>query len=174
MTDLDLRKDALELLARGKISIDEAVALIDQSQGHPLSEKSDEPIYRAEMSEDLDIAIENDIEVDDVLETAEDSLVQKQDLQIDEIEAHKNELNGKQPRWLRIRVAQLETGKNKVAVNIPFGMVKFGLGVARVFSPEIKGVDLDEINDMFSHAETGLLVDVQDQESNERVQIYFE
>ena len=67
-----------------------------------------------------------------------------------------------------------ETGKNKVTVNVPFAMVKFGLDIAQVFSPDMKGVDLNEISELFANTDSGLLVDVQDDDSNEHVKIFFD
>jgi len=174
MSEAEVRKEALELLARGKIGIDEAIELMEQARGFSTSKEGDEPIYKAEMPEDSETDLINDIKIDDLLEPKAGFPAEKHKLQIEENEPTEVRVNGKLPRWLRIRVGELEGGKNKVAVNIPFGMLKFGLGIARVFSPEIKGIDLDVINDMFWQAETGLLVDVQDEESNEHVQIYFE
>ena len=82
--------------------------------------------------------------------------------------------NGKRPRWLRVQIVNTKTGKNKFSVNVPFGVVKFGLGIARVFSPEMDGVDFDEIGELISNADAGLLVDVQDEDSNEHVKIFFD
>ena len=174
MSELEARKEALELLARGKISIDEAVALIEQPQRQDISKESADPIYKAEIPGNLDNELVNGIKIDDPLESNDDFPANKHKLKIEEIEPSEAKPTGKQPSWLRIRVGQLESGKNRVSVNIPFGMVKFGLGIARVFSPEIEGVDFNGINDVISKAETGLLVDVQDEESNEHVQIYLE
>jgi hypothetical protein len=79
-----------------------------------------------------------------------------------------------EPRWLRIYVGDLQTGQSKVKVNIPFGMVKFGLGVAQFFAPEEYSTNLEQIETMISEADSGLLVDVQDVEDNEHVRIYFD
>ena len=74
--------------------------------------------------------------------------------------------NGQKPSWFRVRVKKLDNGKSKVSVNIPLGLVKFGLSIANRFSPELDGVDLDELNEMLQNDEAGILVDVRDEESN--------
>ena len=175
MSEVETREEILNLLARGKISIDEVVELLDQSPRLTDYAESDQPLYKAEIGDGLNAGEAFNIKVDDQL--AVDELPAKEkETQLDEIllPEFKSTINGKQPRWLRVQVINSKTGNNKVAVNIPFGMVKFGLGIARVFSPEMKGVDFDEINDLLSNADAGLLVEVQDEESNEHVRIFFD
>ncbi len=53
MSEAETREEILDLLARGKISIDDAVELLDQSSGQMDSPVSDEPLYKAEMEQDL-------------------------------------------------------------------------------------------------------------------------
>ena len=82
--------------------------------------------------------------------------------------------NGQEPSWFRVRVANLETGKNRVTVNIPVKMMKFGLKIGSRFSPEIENLDWNELTGMMQDMKTGMLVDVQDAESNEHVQVYLD
>lgn len=81
---------------------------------------------------------------------------------------------GKEPSWFRVRVANLETGKNRVSVNIPVHMMKFGLKIGKRFSPEIENLDWNELTDMVQDMKSGMLVDVQDADSNEHVQVYLD
>ena len=174
MSETEARKEALELLARGKISIDEAVELMAYARRNSINEENDAPIYKAEVSDQ----IVKDASIDDRGEkvpiTEEVSSETSFEPEKEAKETVEIKMDREQPRWLRIRVNQLNSGKNKVSVNIPYGMVKFGLGVAQVFSPELKGVNLNEVGEMISRADSGLLVDVKDEESNEQVRIYFE
>ena len=82
--------------------------------------------------------------------------------------------SSKQPSWFRVRVANLETGKNRVTVNIPVKMMKFGLKIGSRFSPEIENLDWNELTGMMQDMKTGMLVDVQDEDSNEHVQVYLD
>ena len=82
--------------------------------------------------------------------------------------------NGKEPSWVRVRVANLETGKNRVTVNIPVRMMKFGLKIGSRFSPEIDNLDWNELTGMMQDMKSGMLVDVQDTDSNEHVQVYLD
>ncbi|MFZ0544743.1 MAG: hypothetical protein WAM60_04870 [Candidatus Promineifilaceae bacterium] len=81
--------------------------------------------------------------------------------------------NGHKPKWLHVQVNDLESGKSKVRVNIPLRMVKFGLGIGRRFSPELDGVDWDDLSRVMTE-EGGVLVDVQDSEDGESVKIYVD
>ncbi len=166
MSETLVRQDVLDLLARGKISIDEAVELLSRSSDIGLAEENEDPVYKAEV-----IGHQENVEALKVEEMLKADSTDDTEFALKE----KKTINAsRKPRWLRVRVSNLESGKSKVSVNVPFAMVKFGLGIARVFSPEINGTNLDEINDMFLAAEQGLLVDVEDAESNEHVQIYLD
>ena len=79
-----------------------------------------------------------------------------------------------EPNWFRVRVANLETGKNRVSVNIPVRMMKFGLKIGSRFSSEIGNMDWNELTGMIQEMKSGVLVDVQDEDSNEHVQIYLD
>ncbi len=122
--------------------------------------------------------------------TADEAAKMLSDVQIEiasteniEIEIEQDELKraekrkmsaGKSPSWFRVRVRNLETGKNKVSVNIPIGMLKFGMKIGKRFTSELNDLNLDDINGMVNGMQTGMLVEVQDEESNEHVQVYLE
>jgi hypothetical protein len=82
--------------------------------------------------------------------------------------------DGQEPSWFRVRVANLETGKNRVTVNIPIRMMQFGLKIGSRFSPEIENLDWNELTGMMKDMKSGMLVDVQDEDSNEHVQVYLD
>ena len=168
MSEKESREEVLDLLARGKISIDEAVDLLDRSAADAGPATADEPLYKAEMDQGFDGEDVAKIKISEEFGFADQPETEDMSTSI------KQKGNSQQPRWLRVQVLNSETGKSKVTVNVPFAMVKFGLGVARVFSPEMKGVDLDEVGELFNNAEPGILVDVQDDESNEHVKVFFE
>ncbi|MEA3335182.1 MAG: hypothetical protein U9R25_04680 [Chloroflexota bacterium] len=78
------------------------------------------------------------------------------------------------PRWFRVRVTDLRTGKEKVNVNIPMGLVNVGMKMGARFAPEMEGIDLTEISELINSGATGKLIEVEDQEDGERVEIYVE
>jgi hypothetical protein len=77
-------------------------------------------------------------------------------------------------RWLRVRVTNMSTGKRKVSVNVPLGLMKWGLALGSRYAPELNGVDWDEIvTELDKHAD-GFLVEVEDDDDNERVEVFIE
>ena len=78
------------------------------------------------------------------------------------------------PRWFRVRVTDLSTGKSKVSVNIPMGLVNVGMKMGARFAPEMEGVDFDELTDAIRSGASGKVLDVIDEEEGERVEIFVE
>jgi hypothetical protein len=77
-------------------------------------------------------------------------------------------------RWLRVRVTDLTTGKPKVNVNIPMRLVSVGLRVGARFIPDMEGVELGDLSQALQEGMTGKIIDVVDEEDNERVEIFAE
>ena len=151
------RQEILQLLATGKITVDEAADLLaGVSKPEVIVDKEpiDEPVAEKgpATAEDLDELIK--VEPD----PAQDFIGKR---------------GGSRPSWLRVRVSDTKTGKNKVTVNVPLRLVRFGLSVGSRFAPELNELDWNEI-DSYLGAEKGMLVDVQDEEDGEHVQIYVD
>jgi hypothetical protein len=81
---------------------------------------------------------------------------------------------GGEAKWFRVRVTDLTSGKPKVNVNIPLGLVSVGVRMGAKFAPEMSGIDIDEILRAVREGTQGRIVDVENQESDERVEIYVE
>jgi hypothetical protein len=79
-----------------------------------------------------------------------------------------------QPRWFRVRVTDLETGKDKVSVNLPMSLVEVGTRMGARFAPELEGMDFHDIIDQIKAGAQGKLIEVEDAEDGERVEIYVE
>ena len=79
-----------------------------------------------------------------------------------------------QPRWFRVRVTDLETGRNKVNVNLPMSLVEVGTRMGARFSPELEGLDVHDIIDQVKSGAQGKIVEVEDMDGGERVEIYVE
>lgn len=148
------RSEVLQLLAKGKITADEAADLLSQIE-------------------------QDSAELSAQIETANDALpeavVVKESDTISTLKAsEKHAGNGEKPRWLRIRVRELGSERHKVTVNIPLWLVSMGLGVAGKVGADIEGFDANELRAMVQNGERGILVDVQDEEDGEHVQIYLD
>lgn len=77
-------------------------------------------------------------------------------------------------RWLRIRVTDTRTGRSKVNVNIPMGLVNVGLKMGAKFAPDMDGLDMQQITEAINSGMTGKIIDVMDEEDGEQVEIYVE
>jgi hypothetical protein len=77
-------------------------------------------------------------------------------------------------RWLRIRVTDVNSGKPKVNVNIPMGLVNVGLKMGAKFAPEVDGMDVQQITEAINSGMTGKIIDVTDEEDGEHVEIFVE
>lgn len=78
-------------------------------------------------------------------------------------------------RWLHIDVSELDSGRNRVRVNVPLGLMRFGMKIGARFTNEL---DRDVVNDVLHALDgeeiAGTLVEVEDVEDNERVHIYID
>jgi hypothetical protein len=79
-----------------------------------------------------------------------------------------------EPRWFRVRVTDLETGRNKVNVNLPMSLVEVGTRMGARFSPELEGLDFHDIINQVKSGAQGKIVEVEDMDGGERVEIYVE
>lgn len=71
---------------------------------------------------------------------------------------------------LRIRVTDIVTGQQKVNVNLPVGLVRFGLR----FIPKSADVDVQAIQSALDSGLRGRIVDVIADEDGKRVEIFVE
>lgn len=78
------------------------------------------------------------------------------------------------PRWFRLRVTDLQSGKAKANVNIPMELVDVGLKIGARFRPDIKGLDLSEVAEALRRGVQGKIFDIEDAQNSERVEIYVE
>ncbi|MEX2144719.1 MAG: hypothetical protein WD740_08985 [Anaerolineales bacterium] len=74
-------------------------------------------------------------------------------------------------RYLRVRVTDLVSGRNKVSVNLPLTLVSAGIGIASKYVPGVDEVDLMEA---IRSGMTGKVIDVIDEEGDDHVEIFIE
>ncbi|NIN64826.1 MAG: hypothetical protein GTO63_09020 [Anaerolineae bacterium] len=77
------------------------------------------------------------------------------------------------PRWFRVRVTDLNTGKPKVNINLPFKLLDVGAKVGAKFAAPAD-LDIEEIVNAIKEGAEGKIVDVEDIEDGERVEVYVE
>ena len=77
-------------------------------------------------------------------------------------------------RWLRVRVINMATGKPKVNVNLPLGLVGVGLKLGAQFAPELAEFDIEELMTSIDEGAQGKIIEVEDEEDGERVEVFIE
>lgn len=81
---------------------------------------------------------------------------------------------GGSARWLRVRVTDIATGRQKVSVNIPLGLVNVGLKIGARFAPDLEGMNVEEIVEAIQSGVAGKIIDVIDEEDKEHVELFIE
>ncbi len=81
---------------------------------------------------------------------------------------------GGDARWFRVRVTDLDSGRNKVNVNIPMSLVNVGLKMGARFAPNVEGLNYEELAEAIKSGAQGKIVDVVSDEEGERVEIFIE
>ena len=76
-------------------------------------------------------------------------------------------------RWFRVRVTDMFTGKHKVNINLPLGLVNIGAKIGAKFAAPFD-LNMEEILRAVKEGAQGKIVDVEDSEDGERVEIYIE
>jgi hypothetical protein len=82
--------------------------------------------------------------------------------------------SGADARWFRVRVTDTESGKNKVNINIPMGLVNVGMRMGARFVPENSDINLEELFEQIRSGAHGKIIEVIDDESGEHVEIFIE
>lgn len=82
--------------------------------------------------------------------------------------------SSRSPHWFRIRVDDLHSGRTKTQINIPFGLMDWGLRIGAHFTPEVSGIKLEELRQTLRSGADGKLIEVFDEEDGEHVAIYVD
>ena len=83
-------------------------------------------------------------------------------------------LPGGESRWFRVRITDLATGKPKVNVNIPMGLVNVGIKMGARFAPGLDAEQMEAMAEALKSGMTGKIIDVTDEEDGEHIEIYVE
>lgn len=78
------------------------------------------------------------------------------------------------PRWFRLRVTDLETGRIKVNVNLPMSLVQVGIKMGARFAPGTEDFNFRDVIDQIKAGAQGKVMDYENSEDGERVEIYVE
>lgn len=75
-------------------------------------------------------------------------------------------------RWLRLRVSDTKSGKTRVNMTIPLGLVNMGLAVGARFVPDVAELDVEEVRNALRSGLQGKILEVHDED--ELVEIFVE
>jgi hypothetical protein len=78
------------------------------------------------------------------------------------------------PRWVRVRVTDMVTGRTRVNVNLPFSLVTAATKLGARFSPQTEDLDWEELIAAIKDGASGKIVDVEDDEGGEKVEVFVE
>ncbi|MDO9120773.1 MAG: hypothetical protein Q7U31_03225 [Anaerolineaceae bacterium] len=77
-------------------------------------------------------------------------------------------------KFFRVRITDTDTGRTRVNVRLPLGMVNAGVRMGMRFSPEVEGLDAAKLAEALSKGETGQIMDIYDDEDGEHIEVYIE
>ena len=78
-------------------------------------------------------------------------------------------------RWLRVRITDLQTGKESIKVNLPVDLLNVGLRMGARFVPSMEqDFALEEVIDALNQGMTGKVVDIVDEEDCQRIELFIE
>jgi hypothetical protein len=77
-------------------------------------------------------------------------------------------------RFFRVRVTDTDSGRTRVNVRLPLGMVNAGIRMGMRFSPEVEGLDAAKLAEALASGETGQIMDIFDDEDGEHVEVFIE
>lgn len=79
----------------------------------------------------------------------------------------------RKPRWVRIRVTDVEAKRVRVNLTLPVGLVRAGLRAGGSIAG-MEGLNTGELEEMLNRGEVGHILDMQDTVGGERVEIFIE
>jgi len=77
------------------------------------------------------------------------------------------------PRWFRVQVTDMKTGKRKVNVNLPMQLLDLGAKIGAKYAAPAD-IDVEGIVQAIKEGAQGKIVDVEDEEGGEHVEVYVE
>lgn len=77
-------------------------------------------------------------------------------------------------RWFRVMVTDTNTGKTRVNVRLPVSLVSAGMKMGARFSPQVEGLDAEQLMSFLNSGAVGKIVDVFDEDDGEHVEVFIE
>ncbi len=77
-------------------------------------------------------------------------------------------------KYFRVRVTDTDSGKTRVNLRLPVGLVGAGIKMGMKFAPEIEGIEPNVLQDFLESGEIGKIIDVYDDDDGEHVEVFIE
>ncbi len=77
-------------------------------------------------------------------------------------------------RFFRVKVTDTDSGKSRVNVRLPIGVVSAGVKMGARFSPQVEGLDVDQLMGFVRSGAAGKIVDIYDEDDGEHVEVFIE
>jgi hypothetical protein len=78
------------------------------------------------------------------------------------------------PGTLRVKITDADSSVAKLSVNIPLSLVEVGIGMGARFAPHLDDAAFDRVTGAVREGSAGKVLDVFDNTSRERVEIWIE
>jgi hypothetical protein len=82
--------------------------------------------------------------------------------------------DGSTPRWIRVLVTDIDTGKARVNVKLPVNLISTGIKMGAHLSADLPELNIQQINEYVKRGITGQVMEVVDDDEGEKVAIYLE
>ncbi|OQY47027.1 MAG: hypothetical protein B6242_05950 [Anaerolineaceae bacterium 4572_78] len=76
-----------------------------------------------------------------------------------------------QPHWLSIQVLDDASGKEKMAIRLPLGLINVAMKMGATLAPEVNGLNMKQVVSAIEDGQFGQIVDVYDHNKGERITI---
>ena len=97
---------------------------------------------------------------------------------VDQGDMDESSVPTKRAKWLKVRIMAMD-GRVKTKVNIPISLVDIGLKLGAAYSPELKDsgvnkIDFKELLEAVKNGAEGKMVEVEDDQPQERIKVFVE
>jgi hypothetical protein len=123
---------------------------------------------RATISESKNAAREAAKEIREVSKTLHEHKMHAEEL------SNLRDSFSKGPRYFHLQVTDTHTGKSRVDVRMPVGVITAGVKMGAHFSPEIDAMDTKRLLEMISEGDMGKVIDIVDEDDCEHVVVTLE
>jgi hypothetical protein len=77
-------------------------------------------------------------------------------------------------KFFRVSITDTTTGKSRANIRMPLSVMGIGLKFGAHFSPQIDGVESEQLMEAIRNGQVGKVIDVYDDEDGEHVEIFIE